>query len=102
MMFNEMKFHVYVDYCVSMMILEVLTCMLSWNKSLMSSIKHVESCMIYVSYDMLCFMIVYVLVNEGGMNVHLYDLKVIIECRWWNGTLFMHCTNCYLRANELR
>ena len=56
MMFNERNLmHVNVDYCLAMMMLEVLTCMLSLNESLMWSIYRVESCMKYVSSDMLCF-----------------------------------------------
>ena len=84
MMFNERNLmHVNVDYCLAMMMLEVLTCMLSLNESLMWSIYRVESCMKYLSYYMLfVFMNVYVWVSEGCRNFHFGDLKVILEC-WW-------------------
>ena len=32
------------------------------------------------------------------MDIHLGNLKVILEYGWWNGTLFMHHTKYYLRV----
>ena len=56
-------------------------------------IKYFGSYAKYVSRDMLCLCECMGLINEGCMNVQLGELNVMLECGWWNGILFMHCTN---------
>lgn len=52
----------------------------------------------------LCFVIYYVLyhvyawIDEGCINIHLGDLKVIVGYVLWNVTLFTHCAKYYLRV----